>query len=318
MRALSTLVLLTLCISAWAEDPAWTYGFSPGLQLEYLLVGTYHSSGVSTQRIVPQGDSSSPTISAGGDGLSTSGGTPPFATHDGGGQGSLRILIQVDEVDGSGKATCSVQFSRMSGKFDAPGMAGACFPLGIFPQIHGRPFRVVIAPDGGLPDLADFDTFLRDQLGAETPPARIDVVVRETRRALAACFPALPEPPGRAGASYRVGEYTYTVGPQKIVDGKKAILVASDTPEFDNEREQGKIKITEKGGSWSRFWYGRTTPWSIRYEEKHWRNWAQKARTALGQRTDMTETITYAASLQKVTAPKPEDAGKTETPDEQK
>jgi hypothetical protein len=206
----------------------------------------------------------------------------------------------------------------MAGRFDAPGMQGRCLPLTLFPQIHGRPFRSVLAPDGGLPELVDFESLVREQLGAETPAATIELAVRETRRALAACFPALPEPPVKTGASYKVGEYAYKVGPQRILDGKKAVLVAGDAPGFDREREQGKLKVTEKGGSWSRFYYGKVSPWSLRYEERHWRDWSQKARTVLGQRTDMNEVITFSASLKRIEAPKPESPETGPTPEEQK
>ncbi len=308
-QAALLLAAVWLAPALWAEEPMpWAYPFQPNLTLEYDIAGTYRATGISTSRIVPKGDSGgSGSISApGGEGFSAGNGPPPIGTHDGGGSSSFRITLVVEEVEeSSGKARCSVQFTKMTGRFDAPGMAGRTMPLCLFPALQGRPFTAIFAPDGGQPDLPDFEGLVREVIGQEIPQAHLDMIVRETERALAACCPALPESGSKPGASYRVGPVTFTVGPQKIFDGKKSVLIAGDGPPFDRERTEGKLTTKEKGGSWQRFWFAKVTRFSLRFEEKQWRNWSQKARTALGNRTDSTETLTYSATLVRADLPKP-------------
>lgn len=312
MRAISIAVAgaLFLIPGLSADEPVqWTYQFVPRQRIEYEVSGTYHATGLSTQRIVPKGDSDGGGSigGPGGEGMSVSnGGPPPIGVHDGGGSSSFHVVVEVDEVDAKGKAKCSVQLTKMTGKFDSPGMAGRTLPICLFPQFQLKPFRAELAPDGGKPTLVDFDPFVREVLGADVVQARIDLIVRETERALAACLPALPEMPGKTGASYKVGDVTYVVGPQKIIDQKKAILVAGNGPDFDRDSDQGKSSTREKGGYWQRFYFAFVTRLSEKYEEKHWRTWSQKTHNVLGNRTDMEETITYAASLVRSDVPKPE------------
>lgn len=308
--ALLAVVFASLAVGiAWADPPVqWTYDLKQGQRLQFHVVGTYRSEGLTSQRIIPQGDSDDGggISGPGGEGMSVSNGQPAIGTHDGGGQSSFQIEILVDAIAPDGKATCNVQFSKMTGQFDAPGMAGRTLPLCLFPQLQNRPFRVEFAPDGGIPALDEFDALVRETLGGDAAVRTLEIIHKEAGRALAACLPALPEMPGKPGASYKVGDLTLIVGPNKVYDAKKAVLVAGDGEKYERESSVGKNSYREKGGWWGRFYFGTHTRMNLRYEERHWREWSQKARTTLGKRTDMTEVITLSATLQKNEIPKPD------------